>query len=309
MPMSSPLESLPSTPNNIPSFFFGHGSPILAFQESDAMAAGPMGEYAGPTGPLAAFLKEFGPALLQKYTPKGIVVFSAHWETRGERLVTDYGDNNPLLMDYYGFQPDLYKLKFKSRGDSALATRVVNLYTQSGHKARTTSSQEPRGEDGRGFVGPGLDHGVFVPFRIMFGEEFTSVPIIQVSIESSLSPEDNWALGKAVAQLRREGILILSGGLTIHNLRERACFVPKTARPIYKEFDQAVLDAVSIVDAEKRKTAMIELTKHAGFRASHPREEHFVPIYVAAGAGGTSACVLSSVHGAPTVAFGDALVT
>ena len=66
------LDSLPSTPDNIPAFFFAHGSPILVSS--------------GRKGPLATFLADFGPALLQKYQPKGIVVFSAHWETLGERL-------------------------------------------------------------------------------------------------------------------------------------------------------------------------------------------------------------------------------
>jgi len=64
---------------------------------------------------------------------------------------------------------------------------------------------EPRGLDGRGFEGPGLDHGVFIPFRIMFGEVFTDIPIVEVSIDSSLDPEKNWQLGKAVAELRCEG--------------------------------------------------------------------------------------------------------
>ena len=74
--------------------------------------------------------------------------------------------------------------------------------SKAGQQARLTSVHEPRGEDGRGFSGPGLDHGVFLPFRIMFGEEFTEIPIVQVSIDSSLDPEKNWALGKAVGQLR-----------------------------------------------------------------------------------------------------------
>ena len=59
-----------------------------------------------------------------------------------------------------------------------------------------------RGLDGRGFEGPGLDHGVFVPFNLMFGEDFRSVPIVQASIDGSLTPEDNWALGKAITILR-----------------------------------------------------------------------------------------------------------
>lgn len=115
--------------------------------------------------------------------------------------MTDY-EENPLLMDYYGFPPDLYRLKFRSRGDSALAQRVISLYKEVGLKARTSPVTEPRGEDGRGFFGPGLDHGVFVPFRIMFGEEFLDIPIVQVSIDSSMDPGKNWEAGKAVTKLR-----------------------------------------------------------------------------------------------------------
>ena len=73
---------------------------------------------------------------------------------------------------------------------------------QAGVRARLTGPNEARGMDGRGFQGPGLDHGVFIPFRLMFGEEFRSVPIVQASIDGSLSPESNWNLGKAISKLR-----------------------------------------------------------------------------------------------------------
>ncbi|KAG6832713.1 hypothetical protein H0H92_012285 [Tricholoma furcatifolium] len=297
------IEALPSTPNNIPAFFLAHGSPFLAFPENEIH--GRLGSYAGPKGPLASFLRDFGPALLKKYEPKGIVVFSAHWETYKTRLVTDYGDENPLLMDYYGFSPSMYKLKFKSKGDSKLSQRIVQLYQEAGQSARTTSKLEARGEDGRGFEGPGLDHGVFVPFKLMFGEELADVPIVQVSIDSSMSPETNWALGKAVTQLRKEGILVIAGGLTFHNLRDYAGFSPDTSKPVHREFDRAIFDAVTISDADKRKQAMVNLVNHPGFRASHPREDHFIPLYVAAGAGeGGSVRVVTSLYGAPTFAFG-----
>ena len=105
-------------------------------------------------------------------------------------------------MDYYGFHPSLYRLKFSSTGDASLSQRVVDAFKEAGIPARTTPVSEPRGRDGRGFAGPGLDHGVFIPFRIMFGHEFRDVPIVQASIDSSLSPEKNWAIGKAVAKLR-----------------------------------------------------------------------------------------------------------
>ncbi|KAH9951285.1 Extradiol aromatic ring-opening dioxygenase [Amylocystis lapponica] len=297
------LDELPSTPDKIPAFFYGHGSPFLAFPESSA--TNPLVKFAGPTGPLATFLKDFGPVLLQKYKPRGIVVFSAHWETYGERVVTDYGGSNPLLMDYFGFAPELYKLKFDSRGDSALSKRVVELYQEAGQLVRTTSALETRGEDGRGFSGPGLDHGVFVPFRLMFGEVFRDIPIVQVSIDGSLSPEKNWAAGKVVEKLRTEGILVLSGGLLVHNLRDMTTMAEETAKPAVKQFDDAIHEAVTVSDPQARKEKMVALTQHAAFRAAHPRAEHFVPLYVAAGAGGDGEVkVLSAIFGAPTYAFG-----
>lgn len=80
------LKDLPETPEKIPAFFFAHGSPMLAFDKKNVAAMGAFGAYLGPTGPLAKFLEAFGPILLKKYKPKGIVVFSAHWETHGTRL-------------------------------------------------------------------------------------------------------------------------------------------------------------------------------------------------------------------------------
>ncbi len=89
------LDALPSTPDKIPAFFFAHGSPMLALSPSQASAMGGMAAYHGPTGPLAKFLAGFGPTLLEKYKPKGIVVFSAHWETMTERVGQfQYPSNN-----------------------------------------------------------------------------------------------------------------------------------------------------------------------------------------------------------------------
>ena len=86
----SALDSLPSTPTKIPAFFFGHGSPILQWPDGVPAPFGgngsPMYQSAGPKGPLVQFLKDFGRTLVEKYKPKGILVFSAHWETGGERL-------------------------------------------------------------------------------------------------------------------------------------------------------------------------------------------------------------------------------
>jgi len=219
--------------------------------------------------------------------------------------VSDYGDSQPLLMDYFGFDPELYQLKFDSNGSSELSQRVVEAFKQAGMRARTTEKTEARGRDGRGYNGPGLDHGVFVPFRLMFGHTFHNIPIVQASIDSDLSPEANWAVGKAVSKLREEGILVLAGGLTIHTFEDFTAFSESSAKPIFKDFDKTLLQAVTDSTAENLKTSLVNVTKHAGFRKAHPREEHFIPLYVAAGAGdGGEAKVVCGLYGAPTFAFG-----
>jgi aromatic ring-opening dioxygenase catalytic subunit (LigB family) len=162
------LAALPSVPTGgkIPAFFFGHGREFL-FEDNDNLISTHLHEEpmliwpdnipspdrdlfssSGPKGPLGNFLRDFGPALLDKYKPKGVVVFSAHWETSGERqglhfidgvfgverprwlyhIVTDYGDNNPLLMDYFGFPRELYQVRFESRGDATLSQKIVNMF-------------------------------------------------------------------------------------------------------------------------------------------------------------------------------------
>lgn len=80
------LEVLPATPKNIPAFFFAHGSPMLAIPQAHPDRSQEVMHALGPKGPLASFLADFGPILIKKYQPKGIVVFSAHWETDEERL-------------------------------------------------------------------------------------------------------------------------------------------------------------------------------------------------------------------------------
>jgi len=276
---------------------------LLRQLDADSARLGNVTESQGSRSPLAAFLEYFGPQLLQKYRPKAIVIFSAHWETDGETLVTDYGDNNPLLYDYYNFEKALYEVEFESRGDSEVSRRVVEALTQAGIPARTTPKSEPRGRDGRGFMGPGLDHGVFVPFKVMFGDS-VDVPVIEVSLDGSLSPEKNWALGKALEALRSEEILILSGGLVIHTFRDASAWSEDTANDRIRAFNNAIVEAARAPKASLQ-SALYDLTKHPGFREANPREEHFIPIYIAAGAGETgTAKVISSQYGAPTFAFG-----
>ncbi|EJU06114.1 Extradiol aromatic ring-opening dioxygenase [Dacryopinax primogenitus] len=303
------LNSLPDTAKNggeIPAFFFAHGSPVLAWERKWGISPQMMDMWkvSGHESPHALFLQDFGRVLLQQYKPRAILVFSAHWETSGTRLVTDYGNQNPLLFDYFGFPSELYQLKFKSHGDSQVTDQIVSALKKAGYNARASPVTESRGDDGRGFEGPGLDHGVFLPFRHMFGEE-TDVPIVQASIDSNLSSESEWRLGEAVEALRSDGILILSGGLTIHNLRDFSSFVESSAAPPYHAWDKAVDDAIAFQSPRERKKALIDLAAHPVYRLAHPRAEHFVPLYIAAGAGENGKSkVLLALFGLKAVAFG-----
>ncbi|QRW19690.1 aromatic ring-opening dioxygenase LigB subunit [Rhizoctonia solani] len=254
------LESLPSAERNngkIPAFFFAHGSPnLLRDTTGDPLFSNMRSQ--DINGTLPRFLKKFGPALMDKYNPKGIVVFSAHWEEDEEVLVSNY-DENPLLMDYYGFEPWMYRVKFKSRGDPELSERIVNVLKAGGFKSRTLGKTEWRGHDGRrgaSGIGVGRLFGTF------------------------------W-------------------GLTIHTFQDWSAWHEDSAAPPYLAFHKALLRALIVQDPTERKKALLSLTSHPAFRISHPREDHFTPLYVAAGAGDIGgSIVLDANYGLASVAFG-----
>ncbi|GAA6053296.1 hypothetical protein JCM3770_006671 [Rhodotorula araucariae] len=304
------LPSLDQLGGTMPTIFLAHGQPMLITPPRLAAArGGPLGTIQGPEGLLSQFLRDLGPVLIDKYSPRAIVVLSAHWETPGGGVTTDYGDENPLLMDYFGFPDELYQVEFKSHGDRKVAERVVELLQGAGiTSSRLTNKLEARGEDGRGFQGPGLDHGVFVPFIKMFNG-VAPLPIIQVSIPSDLRPEAQYALGAALAPLRKEGVLVISGGLTVHTFRDFSAFSPETAKPQYRAWEKSIVDAVAVEEPEARRRALFNLVHHPAFRAAHPREEHFVPLYIAQGAGSegggpAGARMVCGLWGAKTVVFG-----
>ena len=139
-------------------------------------------------------------------------------------------------------------------------------------------------------------------------------------MDASLDPQRLIELGRALIPLRYtyrpiypltsrdEGVVILSGGLTIHNFKEWNAWDPKTAPQEFKDFEKAIVDSVNnAMNVSERNENMKELINHPFFRRAHPREEHFVPIYIAAGAGsveGDGANVLADIHSAISIAFG-----
>jgi aromatic ring-opening dioxygenase catalytic subunit (LigB family) len=212
---------------------------------------------------LLEYLKSL--ARLTATPPRAILVVSAHWEAPVPTLMTSAAP--PMLYDYYGFPPESYALTWPAPGAPELAPRVEELL----HYAGFATARD----DKRGF-----DHGTFVPLKVAFPEP--NIPVLQLSLKAGLDPREHLAMGRALAPLRDEGVLIVGSGMSFHNLR---AFFQGGAERVAEAFDAWLRDAVSKPRVERDEAlANWERAPHA--RAVHPREEHLLPLMVVAGAAG-----------------------
>lgn len=209
------------------------------------------------------FLEGFAATLPEK--PKALLVVSGHWEETAFTAST--AERPELIFDYYGFPEHTYKLTWPAPGEPALAARAAELLKSAGLPAATTPSR-------------GFDHGVFVPLNVAFPD--AEIPTVALSLAASLDPALHLAAGQALAPLRDEGVLIVGSGMSFHNLR--AYMQPETGERS-RSFDEWLTKAVGSPAAER--DGLLKAWKRAPFAAySHPREEHLIPLLVAAGAGG-----------------------
>lgn len=244
----------------MPTFFIPHGGGPCFFMDWTAMG-GPADTWDKTEAWLRALLSTL------PSRPKGIVIISGHWE---ESAFTASTAVEPaMIYDYYGFPPHTYQLQYPAPGSPPLAERVVELLRGAGLPARTDPQR-------------GFDHGVFVPFMLV--DPDAQIPVVPLSIKADLDPADHLAAGRALAPLREEGILIVGSGMSYHNMR--AFRTPAATRPS-AVFDEWLTNAVS-APVEQREAALRQWSEAPGGRLSHPREEHLIPLMVAAGAGGDS---------------------
>ena len=204
--------------------------------------------------------------------PKAILVISAHWEN--ERPTVGTHPAPPLLFDYYGFPEHTYRLTYPAPGSPELARRVQALLDDTGMACDGDAER-------------GLDHGVFVPFLLIYPE--ADIPVVQLSLRADLDPAAHLALGRALRPLRDEGVLIVGSGMSYHNLREIFKDHPQ-ANQASVAFDDWLNDALS-ADTETRDKALIDWAAAPSARTCHPREEHLIPLMVAAGAAGDDRAV------------------
>ncbi len=215
---------------------------------------------------MAAWLRGLAATLPMR--PKAVVVFSAHWEE--DAFVVASAANPTLIYDYYGFPEHTYALTDPAPGAPDLARQIVAMLTQAGLPTRA--------DDQRGF-----DHGVFIPFKLIFPD--ADIPIVQVSLHNNLDPAHHLDAGRAIASLRNEGVLIVGSGMSYHNMRG---FGDPRFRPDSDTFDAWLTKTIAQADASHRNAALRNWDSAPAARAAHPREEHLIPLMVASGAGGDS---------------------
>ena len=200
--------------------------------------------------------------------PSAILVISAHWE---EAIPTITSGTTPsLIYDYYGFPSEAYKIEYPCPGEPVLAQQVAQALDQAGIQARLDDQR-------------GLDHGAFVPLKLMYPD--ATIPCIQLSLVNTLDASTHLAIGRALQALDYDNLLVLGSGFSFHNMR--AFFAAQTpeiqARNLaFEDWLEQTCGDSSLSEPERAKRlADWEQAPHARF--CHPREEHLLPLHVCYG--------------------------
>jgi 4,5-DOPA dioxygenase extradiol len=231
-----------------PALFLSHGSPMLALTDS----------------PARDFLRGLGKELGR---PSAILVASAHWETRVPAF--NAVARNETIHDFYGFPPALFAMRYEPPGAPALAETAAALLSAAGLQSAIDPAR-------------GLDHGAWVPLSLMYPE--ATIPVFQVGIQSQLNPAHHLRLGRALAPLREQNVLIIGSGSFTHNLsnlRRDAVDGPQPpdVTAFADWFDAAITGG--------RTDDLLNYRTRAPYAVQqHPTEEHLLPLYVALGAAG-----------------------
>lgn len=213
---------------------------------------------------MIAFLTEIATQLSE---PSAIVVISAHWE---EDQATLTGGAHPgLIYDYSGFSPEAYQIQYDAPGDPKLAQDLRRMIS---------AHDLPAGIDEQ----RGFDHGLFIPLKLMFPD--ARIPCVQLSLLKNLDPKMHIELGKAIAPLRKQNVLIIGSGMSFHNMR--AFFSFSTDGIAANEaFNDWLIDTCTApsLSSEQREQRLIAWEKAPSARFCHPREEHLLPLHVCYG--------------------------
>jgi aromatic ring-opening dioxygenase catalytic subunit (LigB family) len=217
------------------------------------------------------FIRKVTPTLIK---PTAILVISAHWEENKPTITN--GAFPSLLYDYYGFPKESYEIVYPAPGAPELAKHIFNLLENAGIEANLDGQR-------------GFDHGLFVPLKMMYPD--ANIPCVQLSLINSLQPETHIRMGKALANLKNDNILVIGSGFSFHNLKE--FFAPSTqnSKSMNESFEQWLIDTCSnsLLTEKEREQRLVNWANAPAARYCHPREEHLLPLHVCYGVAGTAA--------------------
>ncbi|MCW8847042.1 MAG: dioxygenase [Gammaproteobacteria bacterium] len=200
--------------------------------------------------------------------PSAIVVFSAHWESA--KCTITGGATPSLIYDYFGFPNEAYQIQYPAPGEPALAGRIYEMLTSRGMEAEVDKLR-------------GFDHGMFVPLKIMFPK--ADIPCVQISLFDSLSPSRHIQLGRVLAGLREDNILVIGSGFSFHNLK--AFFSPPSDAMAVgnTSFENWLVETCTstALDEVERESRLVHWQEAPAARLCHPREEHLLPLHVCYG--------------------------
>jgi len=236
----------------MPPLFVSHGSPQVLIEDSEARD----------------FLRGYAATFP---TPRAIVIASAHFGTSRPAAV---GDARPGMIYDFGGMPELRRLVYPAPGDPVVAMKVAGLLQAAGLAPAVVT-------------GHGYDHGTWVPLMLLYPE--ANIPVVQLSVQPHLNPAHHLAVGRALASLKDENLLVIGSGSATHNLEEfyyGAHPADGPALPWVAAFTDWVHEKVT-AGALDELLRYRELAPHAV--KNHPTDEHLLPLFIALGAGGSVA--------------------
>ncbi len=242
----------------MPAIFLSHGAPPLADDET--------------------WTRELAEWSAKLPRPQSILMVSTHWEDEPPAIGAT--TTVPLTYDFYGFRAHYYHVRYEAPAARQLAAEVRRLIASTGAQTHDAPTR-------------GLDHGAYVPLKEMYPD--ADIPVVQISMPS-LDPQTLFDVGRTLAPLRDDGVLIVGSGFTTHNLRAISFDRPADARaPEWSvEFDDWARRAIESSDIDGLLDFM---TKAPAPQMAHPRTEHFAPLFVALGASIDSVQRESTVDG------------
>ena len=232
----------------LPSLYISHGSPMTALNP-------------GLTG------KRLSELAAQLPRPNAIVMASAHWLTREPRIGS--AETPSTIHDFGGFPAPLYAMRYEAPGAPPLAGDIARLLAQAGFATQVDAER-------------GLDHGAWVPLSLMYPQ--ADIPVVPLSIQPARDPAFHYAVGRALATLRKQGVLVIGSGSITHNLHDLgAGYSDERQAPYVEPFIEWIERKLVAGDVP----ALLDYRRQAPFaERAHPTDEHLLPLFVALGAAG-----------------------